>query len=270
MKIKTLINHDNYYAIGMSPYINEIVRPLFPLGITYFNHLRIFNDLSRISLGTHADWLQHFNTQKLYLVGCYSGNPTRFDMNQVILWRAHSDNRVVIEASSNFNIDNGVTLTKTTRHYKDFYTFASTRDNTTINEFMLSNRDLLERFIAFYHEKAEAIITKCQPDTPEYMAIADCIINQQSTINQEILNAVNRAIKPDKMRLHHRGNIYTISPIEYNCATLLARGKTAKEIATIQGIQPSTFYRHLENLRTKLGLTATRELIQVTKHNFLG
>lgn len=270
--LSELINHDKFRALTFSSSVAEIASPLRQLGITYFNHLRIFNDLSRVSFGTDADWLMHFHSKKLYLFGCYSSNPSRFDKNRLVLWKFHNDNKVVVESSTHFNIDNGLTLVKISNTHRDFYSFASTRNNTAINEFLLSNRELLEKFISYYHENADSFIQQCQPDTPIFESSTTTIINEMGIENYQdinhLLDEFNSIIKPKKMRLHHLGKLHDLSPIEYNCLKLFAEGVSAKEIASHLHIQTSTFYRHIENLKIRLQLNSSAQLIAIGKYNY--
>lgn len=266
-----LLNHDQHAAIEQSSHITEIARPLHLLNITYFNQIRIYNDLSRLSLGTDAKWLRHFFDSKYYLQGRFSKNPGIFEENKAILWLLAPTDPVSIDARINFNIDHGMTIAKRTNQYIDLFLLASTRGATHMNEFLFSNRDLLERFIAHYLETAQPIIKQCKPDTP---VLHKDIKAQHDTSTHPAIEAnaileFNQKIRPKKFPVYSKQGVQTITNMEYRVVQLAIQHLQPKEIATKLHITPSTVYRHLENLRNKFSVFSTDELIALLRKNFL-
>lgn len=263
-----LTNEDNFFALSLSDEIKSLASPLVDLGITYFNQIRIFNDGSRISVGTHADWLNHFFKNRYYLKGRFSKKGAAFKVNDSVLWKTQPDDGVAEDARSNFNIDNGFTIIKHANEYNDFFLFASTRENEQINQFYLSQRDVLEQFIAYFQDKSEFFLNKCSPDKPffidEYNTETKIPEDQPNLKITEFYKLIN----PKKFYIYNNGIKIKISSIEYVCLQLLIKDKTIKELAQIIGNQPSTCYRHIENLKARLNLCSTAQLIKVAKENY--
>jgi hypothetical protein len=270
MILVDLVKTDNFASLDFSLDIKEIARPLALLGITYFNHIRIFPDLSRISLGTHPEWLKHFFEKKYFLHGRFSKKPHSFLQNQAILWKLADDDSVSSDASLNFNIDNGITIIKQTSEYKDFFLFASTRENIKINDFFISNRDLLEKFIAFYLEKSQKILKSCIPDKP-ITQVQNSFPSKQILLPeiQEKINSFNDIINPKHFYIYHNDAIHQITNTEFLFAQKFLQNKSIKEISSELNIKCSTAYRHSENLRNKLKAYNTDHLKKILKENFL-
>src|SRR3989338_7641760 len=106
-----LVNKDNFSAIKASNSIAQICNPLSLLGITFFNHIRIYQDLSRLSFSNRGDWLEHFFAQQYYNHGRFSKNPFLHTSSN-ITWKTMGNDGVVQDAKENFNIDNGFTIIK--------------------------------------------------------------------------------------------------------------------------------------------------------------
>lgn len=214
MEIVRLVNEDNFMAIKLSNEIGVIAEPLNLLGISYFNHIRIFNDLSRLSLANNPQWLEHFFHSKYYCRGRFSKNPFVFD-NGHVLWKVAADDHVNIDASKNFNIDNGITIIKSYQYFRDFYLFASTPMNNKINEFYLNNIDLLERFIMYYKDKLPEILKKCKPDKPVYESDPGPLIQKNITKNNISPKVIEKFISlthAKKIYLYNEKIEYIITP----------------------------------------------------------
>jgi DNA-binding NarL/FixJ family response regulator len=65
------------------------------------------------------------------------------------------------------------------------------------------------------------------------------------------------------VRLAHRAGAADLSPREAEVLTLLAAGKTNKEIATALSVEPGTIKSHLKSLFTKLGASTRGEAIHL-------
>lgn len=267
-RLSHLTNEDDFFALSLSDDIKNLASPLHTFGITYFNQIRIFKDGSRISIGTHAEWLAHFFNNKYYLKGRFSKKGSGIKENNAVLWKLQSEDGVSHDARTHFNIDNGFTIIKHTHEYNDFFLFASTPEHHQVNEFYVSQRDLLEKFIAYFQEKSELFINQCTPDKPEFFDDAPTeteIIDEK--IHEQIIT-FNNVVNPKQFFIYHDGKKVTITPTEYIFLQSLICDKTIKEIAQIMNIKPSTCYRHIENLKIKLNLSSTAQLITIAKKNY--
>jgi hypothetical protein len=62
------INLEKHFSLTSSKFVQEICNPLLaPIGITYFNYIKIYNkDCSRELLTNNPDWIDHFYKNALY------------------------------------------------------------------------------------------------------------------------------------------------------------------------------------------------------------
>ncbi|CEK09374.1 hypothetical protein [Legionella hackeliae] len=62
------LNLEKHFSLTSSKLIQQICNPVLnPIGITYFNYIKIYlNDCSRELLTNNADWIDHFYKNALY------------------------------------------------------------------------------------------------------------------------------------------------------------------------------------------------------------
>jgi hypothetical protein len=155
---KLLLRKDHItYSSGKD--IAEICKPLDKLGITSFNYVRTYDDGSQINLANIPSWLEHFYNNEYYHIGAFERHPSNYQSGYA-LWPHLSGQKIFFDARTYFNIDNGITIIERQSNYCDFYYFGTTSDNHTIINFYLNNLDLLKRFILYFKDKADSIITK--------------------------------------------------------------------------------------------------------------
>lgn len=262
-----LMNVDNFSAIKKSNDIAEIARPLSLLNIHFFNHIRVFNDGSRISLSNRGDWLEYFFKNQLYNLGNFSRNPKSLPVGHC-LWKLLPRDGVLDIASNQFDIDNGITIIEKNSNYVDIYLFASNKNNEAINNFYLNHKDVFEHFIKYYNDKVRPILKKCKPDKPIFGSDHNNFIDNQlnlDNINYDNLTNFYEQTKINKYIVHHKNTDISISNREYQCVELLLKGCSVKETCNILGIKARTCYSYLNHLKNKFNCVTRCQLLQTLK-----
>ena len=257
-----LINLDRFSAIKQSSHIEQICQPLKLFGITYFNHIRIYKDRSRLSFANNPNWLKLFFDEALYNQGRYSKNPFKHQ-NGYYLWNALPQDNVANIASEFFDIDNGMTIVETYLSYTDFYLFASTKGNRTINNFYINNLDLLAHFIEYYKEKSHGLIGSCKPDIwleedDKYLTTE----GQNTICFEDIKKEYLGGTKIKKYYFSHNDQEVALSRRQMQCIKLLLMGYSIKEIARQLQITTRTCQFYIENTREKFHFHSKKELLE--------
>ncbi len=261
-----LINKDNFAAIKHSSDIQVISSPLIALGISYFNHIRIYQNGARLSFGNHGDWLEHFFKNEYYNDGYFSKNAHALKDNY-ILWCTLPYNHVMFVARNEFNISNGFTIVKRYKDYVEFYLFASTRDNSEVNNFYINNLDVLQRFIAFYTTKAHDIIKTCKPDVPILKQTSVSNIDEPELSTNEDYRKTFFSETDLKKYIFNCGlNEVNLSKRQYQCVQLLLQHNTIKGIADKLKISQKTCYKYFENIKNKFSCSTQDQLIKIIKN----
>lgn len=262
-----LKNVDNFTSIQKSKDVIEICSPLALFKITYFNHIRIFNNGARLSLGNRPDWLEHFFHKQYHNKGNFSKNYKQLTQGY-ILWKGAPDDGVLNDARSNFNIDNGITIVKKHELYIDLFLFASTPDNYQINNFYINNFDLMDHFINYYNNKSKNIIKLCKPDIPINYSESN-ISNSVEIVSYLDPNQIKKFYLETNVksyRLEMKGRVLDISLREYQCIKLLMKGKSIKEISALLKLSPRTAYAYIDNVKNKLNVTTKSQLLTLVSN----
>lgn len=258
-----LINTDGFKAIKFSTEISQIARPLSRFGITYFNHKRIYQDGSHLSLATDAAWLEHFFKNAYYNIGNFSSKYSTLDSG-ILLWNALPPDGVIKVAREDFNIDNGITIIDREQKYIDFYLFASNKDNYAINNFYLNNIDILKHFINFYKEQTVSLIKTCIPDKPESpLPLAHNYKNSNYPfLPKQLVTEFYNETKIKRYLISYNDLQTDLPAKQYQLLTLLLKGLSIKETARLLNITPKTCQIYIDNIKARFNCLTKQQLLK--------
>lgn len=232
----------------------EICQPLIDFfDISVFSYLNIYSDLSRIHLDTNYKWNEHFyrNIDKFSI----DENLTESTHWEPGFATCYSLNDPCISDGNSFGIGNGVVIANKLSDCTELCYIGSklSKEEITVSN-MLNNIGLLQQFIAYFRDKANALITEAKksPIVLPHLSVerpARCL----GLIDESKLNFINR-LQPKE---------HSITRREYECLQLLTRGLSSKQIARQLNIQPKTADRHLENLKIKFKVRTRIELLSI-------
>lgn len=223
------------------------------LGITYFAFKRTFNDGSKIYLFNNADYYAHYFSQGHYLVGNREGN-AKIYKSSYDLWDYLPDPRGLYnEASEQFNISHGLTITRKHEEYCDFFFFATTRDNSQIKRIYLNRREALEKFCDHFLIAGKNIIASATREKVILPYQPNLHLPPSDIFIDDFLKNIS-ASEPALVKLTTR---------ELDCARYLIHGKTNKEIAKELKISPRTVEEYINNLRQKFSCKSKAALISL-------
>lgn len=145
------LNLEKHFSLTSSKLIQQICNPVLnPIGITYFNYIKIYHqDCSRELLTNNADWIDHFYKNALY------DTVEAIDIEHLLpkgyfLWsEMDKASPVYLQGRDYFNIDHGISFVIKRADVTYLYIFGANRENHEINNFYAVNIDLLQRFIHF-------------------------------------------------------------------------------------------------------------------------
>jgi DNA-binding CsgD family transcriptional regulator len=261
------INLANHFALESSNQVKEVCDSILnPIGITYFNYIKIYNhDCSREMLTNRPEWTDHFYKNALY------NSVGAIDIEHLIpkgyfLWsEMDAKDAVYQQGREFFNIDNGISFVVKRNDTTLLYIFAADRDNNTINNFYAGNIDLLQRFIHYFTNQAQPLIKEAAKNRV-YL----------STPQEINLERVNNIILTDSLRneflkktevaryylLNESDSLY-LTKKQADYASLFIKGLSAKQIARKMDVSFRTVEGHLQDIKVKiqetLGQALTKE-----------
>jgi LuxR family quorum-sensing system transcriptional regulator SolR len=267
------MNIDKYFQarINEANEMREICSPLTYLGICGFFFVRIHNNGTYVNLSTHLEWSTICATN--LLSGYYPEHAISdhyFMKNDISLWSLNSENIIWQEGEKIFGFGNGVSICKKYDEYHDVYCFHSTKENSRINEFYITNINLLYQFISYFKEKATPLIKQSYLYSRQHniivpkqycenykMAKDDDSKNLEKFVNSITTNNITIENDLKTIKLTHR---------EMEILHWILQAKSSDEISKILNISTRTVESHVNSLKIKFDcFKITRLVVLATK-----
>jgi DNA-binding CsgD family transcriptional regulator len=245
----------SHFCLSSANDVDRICSVLKPMGITYFNYLKIYNkDSSRELLTNNPEWIEHFYKQEHYY------NSATIDIEHLLpkgyfLWsELNEKDPIYIEGKEFFNIDNGISFVIKREDVTYLYIFASTRDNYKINNFYVKNIDLLQRFINYFNDKAKELQERSSKNRiylPPPPKVCGDKINNLSIDNDARDKFLSETYVNKYYLLNVSDSLY-LTPKQAECAKFLIKGMSAKQIGLKLKISNRTVESYLRDIKEKI------------------
>jgi len=255
---------------------STICKPLKWLGITYFAHVYINDKQQYSATSNNPKYAELYVSNRYYDTDIHTLNNDI--LGNYVLWDALALSEKAINRrreASQVGVNHTFTIIEKGKYGNDFYHFGCDDPNDfSINQVYLANLDLLKTFIEYYKDTMK----QSKELSGAYHYKFDIDINSegfQLKNESELLKLFNNRImflheiskqQSSKKILLNKNEIYESTPItpqQLNCLSLLASGKSAKEIAKILNLSPRTVDHYLQHLRTRLKCKNSKELISL-------
>lgn len=189
-------------------------------GMTIFNYCREYKDGSQIRLSTHGQWNEQYFKGYIHnakVPSAYLIKPINY-----FIWLTKDWPEMMIDVFTNFNIGNGISIAESHEDFIECFAFGADANNSSIiNNFYLNNLDLLQQYSHYFKEKADLIIKK----------------------------SVENKIPP--CEIEFKNDFPLLQTREIQCAKLLLKGKSYKEIGAALHLSHRTIEDYLNSLKCK-------------------
>lgn len=253
-------NHVTFTSVGL---IKEMLKDLGGIGVTYFTFDRTYTDGSHLRLTSAGEWIEYYYRQKLYDVAIFEKNPAMFT-NGVLFW-SWLNREPVYSRAALHDIDHGLTITHSHKRYCDFYHFGTTRDNPIPEATLLSQLDILYRFIAMFKQKAHKLIKEAE--TARFVLPTKS--NTQFEL-KDVIAANNLAdLKQGDIKRFYLGEEFEnnyLTGKEMQILLHLYNGNRLVDTAKLLFISEKTVESHIENIKNKLKCRTMFELGVISQH----
>lgn len=250
-----LVNNINEYDLELfEKQIRRICKPFFDsTPITFFEYNIVFKDLSRIILVSNPSWVNHFYQSQYFQGGIHYQGISSYSTG-LNFWHHLGPDNVLIDASRNFGLNHGFTMTKTGKDCCEFFHFATSREKNGIEVFYLQNTDLLHRFITYFKSEAEDFLYYYYKKRIQFTNTALAHTKNESTIQNDLF-----PIKKFVFYQDSKFDYLTLKEMEV-CFWVL-EGKTAAEIAIILDNSKRTIEVTIDHIKAKLNCYKQTQII---------
>ncbi len=254
------IDLNQHFSITSAKQISAITAPLVQhFGIKHFRYLKLYQDKSRVLLSDFPDCTRFVYEDGTYQKMWFDGEFTDGLTPGCHLWavlRGDEKSPFEHEINKTLGLYHGMTFVNAVNNYWEIYTFDS--DNLGIYQI---DKQIFTHFITYFKEQAANLIVRGESERIT-VPNSDKIEIFPHANKNNILNFLkNTRIKRYYLSGKYR-DVYLTSK-EAQCIYWLIEGKSADEIAMIEGNSIKTINRHLENVRIKLNCYKQTQLVKI-------
>lgn len=257
----------NHYFLAVENDMRGICNTLLnPVGITYFNYLRVYNDGTCIFVSTNNSLLKYHFTNNVPVAAPIDNKLIKEHFNYFVL-PVGNYNKHIENAMKNFKLAHFIDLIDRHDEYMELFCFGSTPDNSGIINFYLNNLDSLNRFKLYFKDKARDLLKKAEKNS---ILLPDVMRPPYHGLKYEMDLNFTKSPKNTFLKIVHRGKDENIklTSRQYDCLLQISNGCTAKEAAKNLGISHRTIENYLAHLKSIFDCHRKSELINVFLKNF--
>lgn len=236
--------------------MQTICQPLSKLGITYFGHVIINKAAEFSALSNNPRFIDHYFTQRYFNADIHLAKSNT--INQFCLWDSVNlagRSAELYRESADFGVCHTFTLHQPNGDEHEYFHFATSKPNPSINQIYLSNLDLLKRFIWYFKERVNQskILMKAYQfnyslaSTALFDAEQFSIDDKYTHLRQEFLSETSI----EKKLLFGNGKI--LSKMDIDILFWMHQGKTVHDISRLLNVAEVTINKHISNMKRKFG-----------------
>ena len=254
-----------HFSVTTADQVSKILAPLAQsFGIKHFRYLKLYADKSRILLSNLPDCTRFMYEEGHYkdmwfdgefpdhlTEGCHYWDVIRLTGN-----RTTQKTECEKEINQVLGLYHGITYVYPGINYWEIYTFDS--DDPAIYHM---DKKILMHFILYFKEKAARLID--QGEREKIVFIQESMIEINKHPDQEKFVEFFKKTRLNRYYLSGKYHGIYLTSKEMQCIYWLVQGKTAGEIAIIEGNSIKTIHQHLENIRKKLNCYKQTQLVRI-------
>lgn len=145
----------------------------------------------------------------------------------------------------------------------DRFVFATSSPDPKYQDFYLNNRELLDNFVLYFKDKAKKFIELATNRVVPSGSAAVVIDDEEIASEADKTSFLVATTPKQYYLLDSTGRSVAIPAGEMKCLLLLARGRSAKEIAQTLMISPRTLETNLLRSKNRLGCYTKKELLDI-------
>jgi DNA-binding CsgD family transcriptional regulator len=242
--------------------VAEICAPLFAkYPLNYFYYGRSYHGNRILSLSSDQTWADYYYKR---------GNPAVITRQSgIFLWEKSFSKKDVKYAAANFNLYNGIAITKCYDNFVEYMVYASSTPEFHPIEFYCNQKDVFNQFYFYFKERAAGLIKKADKErlilSPKSILLISTTKNWQQNRNSSETSAPE--FQPKKISMHFKNGDVYFSPREFEVLSLLTEGYGMKQAAAELDIGLRTVETHLQRAKSKTQSYTTIQLLDDFRNN---
>lgn len=268
--------------------VDTFIAPLKKLKITYLSFSRVYKNGKVIFFCNNPQWLDIKFSHKLFdYNGFFPAEKEMIENNHdkyIYSGNYDPDNRLQ-DFFYSHNMWNSLDIYTRHKDYVDVLHLGSTRENSQACDIYLNHIKMLEgvakEFTTLFHDSIDLFYLKYDLSL---LSFCDSQTHAETLINKELFHPYEKELlypsqklglpmpvqKPSKkISLSLDKETVNISLREAQCLWFLARGRTAKQIASELNLSPRTVESYMDNIKNKTRISCRSSLVDLFHQNLL-
>lgn len=238
------------------PEIAEFAKRAFPeYHMNYFATGRMYRDGHFHHIASSSEWaIDHIFKNKFAPAGLL--NFDEIESKQLMFKSKNYDHSLgwtegaFLAAKEKFNIKNILTIMVKKDDYIDQYMIDIHHENAV--DIYLNHMGYIENFFKVIKHQFRDLIETCAKSPFKF---------DNKLLVKHVIQKNNDILAGNYFLLYHNNELKKLSGREYGCLERLAKGLRPKDIAKECFISYRTVEAHLNNIKLKLGISSTKDLI---------
>lgn len=254
-------NLKNNFCLNSSHEMHDICRPLFEHSeIDFIGYGRFYKDNSLLVLESKAGYAEWYIKTKQYQVSRPAVNPKERRMPKGVcvadsLDQSHPRAKALVNLQQTlFKHYHNVFMVDSHQDYNEVFDFKTFNKNSGHNEWCVNNIDVLEKFAAYFKEKAAPLLKQAEKHRISLLDFDKNIGAARNDLDSYL-------IAPDEITKSSANFQYEkLTKREKECIYWLFYGKTVPEIAVILNISKRTVEKFIAKLKNNFGCSTLFQL----------
>ena len=249
---------EKHFSLTSSSDIEQICKPIFDLlDINYFTYHRVFEDGTVLRLSNYPEWTEQYIRQNYFDSIKLDYCPDLTKDSLYTLWNHYLDNDpgacfALQDCYVNFGIQHGFTMFKNQKTFTEQFMFAKRSPSKNFDDgAYLNHIEVIEKFSSYFVESASPLISQANGD--RFKTSKSTLKSSSASENKDLV-------------INVKGEEISLSPREIDCLSGVIKGYSAKTIGLDLKIAYRTVEKHISNLRRKLKLHSSQEIINYIRN----
>lgn len=267
---------ENHPAVDNAIHLRTLSRPLNKIGITYFSHVRQYNDGRFAGLASSPEFSAHYLENQYFNVDLHTVSNKHGDL---VIWdhleRVGPSKKMHDEASA-FGVKHTFSIIEINPHYSEVFHFAADVNDPYINQVYLAKLQYLKQFILNYKDTLSQDSTLLSMFDTHTHQINTKLAGYHIKDENNLVNYMNESViclehpgnrialechKPITLIHYQTQQHVTLTLQQSKCLQGILQGRTAKEIGKVVNLSNRTVEHYLERVRSYLGCRSNKELL---------
>lgn len=251
---------------SIAPELNNLLKPVFDhFGFTHFAHTRYFDGDRYFMVCADPDLAHGFFRNALDVHMFFQKFPLPMHSKLTVIWDLQKDNDLLEHLRQN-GYYHGVTVFYRDERGIQGWNFATSAENSEINQLYVGNIDHISDAVGYIQHAAKSLFER----VPE-----DALSVYQDNLSLDIGKTFSPIegpdlIKPKKYMFEVNGRPVQLTPVEFGCLKSLSEGLTLKVIAHERELSPRSVESYIENIKQKFQMSSKVQLVKEFHKSFHG